>query len=438
MYPGQWAFWRKFYAFLSLSMMVPALFAAAPGNDNYSNRFAIVSSPMVVTASLAGATSENYGQEWTETAPNSFWNSSPPSTLWWGTITLTNPSSLTVEMLEGSGWHQVILWHHSMIPWMGGFRRVGEVFGSSSVSGIQFAHKFATAHLNNGHPPLDLDVQLSDIFGGSWGGFTERAVLRFTVHTNPLILVSPQSRTVSAGESVFFGVHATGHSDLQYQWLHNGVPLAGGNFPLLSLDHVTSSNAGSYRVILTDDLGTNSAEVTLTVSESSVPPVWRSLKRESTNEWSGSLDAETGRSYRIETSMTLTNWSPLTNLTQESVMAFGTAGAVSTGGVVFLARSNSQVRFKTAATQQYFRATRYDSASSECYNNLKRIRFAKELWMKDKKKISSETPDASDLFGPTSYVLQMPVCPNGGTYTIYPPTMQPQCSIHSPLLEPSW
>jgi hypothetical protein len=306
MHPGQWIFWRKICAFLSLGMIAPVLFAAVPANDNYSNRFAIVSSPMVVTASLAGATLENYGQEWTETVPTLEFSPRNPSTLWWGTITLTNPSSLTVEMLEGSGWHQITLWHHDMVPWVGGVRRVGEVFGYSSISGVDFAYKFATARLTNGHPPLDLDVQLASFFGG----ITDGVVLRFTVHTNPLILIPPQSRTVSVGESVFFGVHATGHSDLQYQWLHNGVPLAGGNFPLLSLDHVTSSNAGSYRVILTDDLGTHSAEVTLTVSESNLPPLWRSLKRESTNEWSGSLEVEAGRSYRIETSMTLTNWSP--------------------------------------------------------------------------------------------------------------------------------
>jgi hypothetical protein len=119
-------------------------------------------------------------------------------------------------------------------------------------------------------------------------------------------------------------------------------------------------------------------------------------------------------------------------------MVFGREGAVSNSGVVFLPNVTSEIRFKSAAKQQFFRAARYESANSECYNNLKRIRFAKELWMKDKKRISSDIPDNSDLFGPTSYVLQMPVCPSGGTYYINHVIYQPQCSIHSPLLEPSW
>jgi hypothetical protein len=449
MHPGQWIFWREICAFLSLGMIAPVLFAAVPANDNYSNRFAIVSSPMVVTTSLAGATLDPSGPEWSEpyptprpylTAPfdGSFYYPSEVchectnwlSTLWWGTLTLTNPSSLTVEILEAKPAQMLTIWHHELTPSTGGVRRVSKLFAFSISPG------FATARLTNGHPPLDLDVQLARFpYLGEDPG---RAVLRFTVHTNPLILIPPQSRTVSAGESVFFGVQATGHSDLQYQWLHNGEALAGANFPLLSLDHVTSSNAGTYRVVLTDDLGTNSAEVTLTVSETNVPPVWHLLKREATNQWSGSLEVEAGRSYRIETSMTLTNWTPLTNLTQESSMAFGTAEAVSNGGIVFLPNINSEVRFQASAKQQYFRAVRYESANSECHNNLKKIRFIKDLWRVERKRTSTETPSSSEIFGPAFYQSQLPVCPSGGVYTINPGYEQPQCSIHSPLLEPSW
>jgi hypothetical protein len=429
-------------------LLAPALLAAVAGNDNYSNRFAIISSPMVVTTSLAGATLEPSGPEWSEPYPNPHLFSVPYyvsfyypyetcpactnwlSTLWWGTITLTNPSSLTVEILEARPMQVVTIWHHELTSSTNGVRRSSELFG------FNFSPGFATARLTDGHPPLDLDVQLarSPFIGDDLG----RAVLRFTVHTNPLILIPPQSRTVSAGESVFFGVQATGHSDLQYQWLHNGEALVGANFPLLSLDHLTSSNAGTYRVVVTDDLGINSAEVTLTVSETNVPPVWHSLKRESTNQWSGSLEVEAGRSYRIETSMTLTNWAPLTNLTQESSIAFGTSGAVSDGGVVFLPNINSEVRFQASAKQQYFRAVRYDSANSECHNNLKKIRFIKDLWRVERKRTSTETPNSLEIFGPTFYQSQMPVCPSGGIYTINPSFQQPQCSIHSPLLEPSW
>jgi hypothetical protein len=86
--------------------------------------------------------------------------------------------------------------------------------------------------------------------------------------------------------------------------------MSGKTFPILSFDHVTATNAGTYQVIITDDLGTNSAEVTLAVSETDAAPRWRTLQRISTDERSGRLEAEAGRSYRIESSTNLTDWFP--------------------------------------------------------------------------------------------------------------------------------
>jgi hypothetical protein len=438
MHSGRWRFLIGFCALLLLSVMAPALLAVPPANDGYSNRFAIVSSPTVVTASLVEATWEDFSPEWLEPIPHdtfsNYYPTNPPS-LWW-TVILTNPSSLTIEFLKTSGNAQLAIWKHEIVPswWDGSPRRVGERFAYTYDTLGKFP--FATARLTNGGP-IDLDVQLS-----SYGPVSGDTVMRFTVHTNPMIMIAPQSRTASVGESVFFGVLATGHSRLQYQWLHNGHSLAGENSPILSVDQISATNAGNYRVIITDDLGTNSADATLTVSEMDVPPHWRRLERLSTNQWRAQVDLEAGRSYRIETSVNLTNWSPLTNLVQDSPLSFGTVGPVGTSGMVFLTNVISEIRFSAHQPQQFFRANQPEPDNSVCQNNLKKIRFAKELWMIQNLRIGQETPQALELYGESGgnplYLRNRPMCPSGGVYTLNFMAAQPQCSIHSPLLEPSW
>lgn len=399
--------------------------AVPPANDGYSNRFVIVSSPLVVTTSLAEATGDYY-PDWMEGSWIHPSQSLPQGigSVWW-TATLTNSCSLTVEFLEYSGAERADIWEHIWAPWCD-CRRGGIRAGNSTSIGKV---PYVTARVTNGSP-ANLDVQIT--------GNAPRLVLRFTIHTAPLVITAPQNRTATPGESVFFGVGATGHNNLQYQWLHNGQPLPGETFPILALNQVTASNAGAYRVIITDALGTNSAEATLTVSETNTPPQWVKLQRLSDNDWRGLIQVEPGRSYRVESSLDLVNWSPLTKLVQESSVRFGTQGAVSNSGVVFLPHAVSELRFSSSSSHQFFRASSYEPVQSECHRNLKMIRFAKELWALARQKPLTDPPFDQDLFGPGTYFPRKPECPTRGITTVRDTVTQPECSVHSPLLEPSW
>jgi hypothetical protein len=413
---------------VTLQVSLAPLWAAPPANDGFSNRFAIVSSPTVVTTSLAEATFDPPTPEWNEQYYNAGgypYTTGGIGSLWW-TVTLTNACSFTIEFLEASSFERLTAWGHA---WYGYWASGAGPYTSAQIGRVPYLTIWAT----NGIPKT-LNLQLT--------GKSPQVVLRFTTHTVPLILTPPQSRTVSPGESVFFGVSATGHKPLQYQWLHNGQPIAGAVYPILSFDNVTSSNAGNYQVLIMDDLGTNSADVTLTVSQTNVPPRWLALKRLSANEWSGSLEVEAGRSYRIESSTNLADWSPVARVVQESSVRYGTVGIVSNSGVVFLPNANSDVRFTTASPHEFFRAVRYEPPHSECHNNLKKIRFAKELWSHVRLDGAlSSPPDDNDLFGaPPHYMSHYPWCPPPfrGIYTKGPLVVQPECNVHSPLLEPSW
>ena len=427
-------------ALLAIQLSLTPLRGAAPINDAFSNRIAMVGSSMVVTASLAHATKEYCGNGFSEfyfdcdrriedVLPDRM------GSLWW-TTSLTNPSSFTIEFLEHSGVEQVAVWPHLSSDLCS--NRFGKILAvsSSAVGKVPYT----TAIFTNGGLS-GFDLQLTGPTST-----VSQVVFRFTVHTEPLILTPPADRTVSPGESVFFGVVATGHGALRYQWLQNGEPIPGETYPVLLFTNVTAAHEGSYQVMVMDDLGTNSALTTLTVSTENVAPVWTDLKRISNGSWSGRLQVQAGRSYRIETSTNLIHWFPLTRLVQESSVRFGTSGPVSTSGVVFLANSNAEVRFQTSSSHQFFRAVRYEPVNSQCHNTLKMCRFVKELWAVQNRMTPLNTPRSSDLFVSDDrgdglngrYFKYLPACPSGGWTLLGAISLQSECTIHSPLLEPSW
>lgn len=90
-----------------------------------------------------------------------------------------------------------------------------------------------------------------------------------TLTVNPIgasVTTPPQSQTVNSGATVSFTVSASGTPPLSYQWLTNGVDLAGATNQTLTLTNVTTANAGSYAVRVSNAGGSVvSGSATLTV-----------------------------------------------------------------------------------------------------------------------------------------------------------------------------
>lgn len=83
----------------------------------------------------------------------------------------------------------------------------------------------------------------------------------------PEILQQPQSLTASPGAFVSFGAVATGVAPLHYQWSKNGTNVSGAINSILSVTNVQLSDAGDYRVTVTNVFGFDSSAVaTLTVT----------------------------------------------------------------------------------------------------------------------------------------------------------------------------
>ena len=93
-----------------------------------------------------------------------------------------------------------------------------------------------------------------------------------TTPTAPSITTQPQSQTVTQGDNVTFTAYATGNPAPSYQWQFNGSNLAGATDAALLLLDVTTNQAGSYIVSITNTSGTtNSQAATLTVNTTAPP-----------------------------------------------------------------------------------------------------------------------------------------------------------------------
>ena len=69
------------------------------------------------------------------------------------------------------------------------------------------------------------------------------------------------------------------------------------------------------------------------------------------------------------------------------------------------------------------------SFASICICNLRAMDGTKGVWALEHKKKSSDIPTDAELFGPTLYLGEKPVCPDGGTYIIRAVDKKPRCSI---------
>ena len=84
--------------------------------------------------------------------------------------------------------------------------------------------------------------------------------------TPPVFINQPQSAQSFAGNNVAFNALAAGNPPPAYQWLFNGVALAGETNLTLSLTNIQPSQAGSYSVQVMNSLGTtNSVNAVLSI-----------------------------------------------------------------------------------------------------------------------------------------------------------------------------
>ncbi len=71
----------------------------------------------------------------------------------------------------------------------------------------------------------------------------------------PAITTQPAALTVAAGASATFSVAATGSPTPTYQWRRDGTNIAGATAATLTLNNLTTANAGTYTVVASNATG---------------------------------------------------------------------------------------------------------------------------------------------------------------------------------------
>jgi hypothetical protein len=89
----------------------------------------------------------------------------------------------------------------------------------------------------------------------------------------PVITAPPAPQAVLAGGTATFTVTATGNPTLRYQWLKNGVPIAGATSSELTVTNVQPVDHGYYSVIISNNAGTAVSDAALLSVGFTGPPV---------------------------------------------------------------------------------------------------------------------------------------------------------------------
>jgi hypothetical protein len=100
---------------------------------------------------------------------------------------------------------------------------------------------------------------------GNFGSVTGTpAVLAVSpVPIAPTITSQPQGLTIFQGSNVHFSANVNGTETLDYQWRKEGLPLYGYTNLSMIITNATSTDSGNYDLVVTNDSGSVTSEVTL-------------------------------------------------------------------------------------------------------------------------------------------------------------------------------
>ncbi|MEW6306857.1 MAG: immunoglobulin domain-containing protein [Verrucomicrobiota bacterium] len=151
------------------------------------------------------------------------------------------------------------------------------------------------------------------------GAFVARVPSDYSDHQPPTVLTHPRKQTAAFGNPVTISANALG-PNLQYQWRKNGLPIDGANSPELTIPSVSSTDAGYYSLLVSNEDGavsTLDARV-IPVPTSILPPSPSHLANLKTNGYPLTVALEPGRTYRLQTSIDLQDWLTLATFTDTS------------------------------------------------------------------------------------------------------------------------
>ncbi len=139
-------------------------------------------------------------------------------------------------------------------------------------------------------------------------GTVMSAIAILTINTAPTITTQPQSQTVTSNSSPTLTVTATGTPTPSYQWQFSNTNLPGENASTLLLSSFRTNNEGTYRVVVSNSVGTvTSSNATLALNA----PMRINTFSFASNIFQMQLIGIIGTNYIFQTSSNLTDWNSL-------------------------------------------------------------------------------------------------------------------------------
>lgn len=186
-----------------------------------------------------------------------------------------------------------------------------DLFGGTGCSLSEY--KIEISRVGVAVPDFTLDASVSPSLMHMEESYAE------DVGAPPTILTQPASQTVPPGGDATFEVTAEGSGELQYQWFYQATnALPGAIARTLSLRKVQASEAGEYKVVVSNNAGsTTSAAARLSV-QTATPPSLQNPRVTSGGAFQFNLVSATGAVLAIETSVNLGSWQVLTTVTNQT------------------------------------------------------------------------------------------------------------------------
>ncbi len=169
----------------------------------------------------------------------------------------------------------------------------------------------------------------------------------------PTIPASPQSQTVTAGANVTLSVTAGG-SLLSYQWQINGAPIVGATSPTLTLANIGPAQAGSYAVVVTNNVGSvTSSSAVVTVDSApaiTAQPVSQTVAPGSTVILSVAATGYPAPTYQWKLGSTVLSNAPTGRLVISSVTAANAGAYTCTATNAFGSATSAAAALTVTAT----------------------------------------------------------------------------------------
>lgn len=395
-----------------------------PANDHYTNRIFLAGNDVTFDGKLAGATRLDF-----EVMPLSVWSGNyPDKSVWWSwtaqdstPVTIMAWRPVPVAWLEGAlggGAADVFAVYRPEDP-EGGFPTNG-CFGCLTAKRYLYAAE------------REVDFTFTPMAGATYqfqlmGWSTNPVQFRLLATNGPIVMEPPRSMVVAPGASALLTVIAAGVRPFGYQWQRDGTNLPGETAPMLALTNLSTADAGSYRVMVSNATGVTTSEASLlTVRVEEMAPSLTAPGAVS-NQFGFQLCAETGRYYGIQVSTNLQTWQASGSFVDPACLFFSNS-------VVWAGSACMPLAIPMSEPRQFVRAARYVPTNEVCNLRLKQIRFAKRMCGRDTDQGPGAMLTGRDIV-PYWKNGQIIGCPEGGPIFLEMLARPPACFVTNHVLQ---